>query len=188
MIARHYFHMTSRHIYYPFSNLYATEAVEISHVLIAHFFEMMFRFLDIEFVFHINPKLMEFLIKSLKVPPLRKNEIISLSLNILEGAIHRHNYNKSTKLLRLMELDNENTPYKEVVKTSITFRLCKRFLSREIKGTFKASFPKELFGLILYHLDIVYLHNFCLVNKAFYEYLNPLGGCIFACCDQNNID
>jgi hypothetical protein len=87
-----------------------------------------------------------------------------------------------------MELDNENTPPEEVVKTSITFRLCKRLFPRGIKGTFEASFPKELFELILYHLEIVYLHNFCLVNKAFYEYLNPLGGCIFACCDQNNID
>jgi hypothetical protein len=87
-----------------------------------------------------------------------------------------------------MELDNENTPPEEVVETSITFRLCKRPFLRGIKGTFEASFPKVLFELILYHLDIMYLDNFCLVNKAFYEYLNPLGGCIAVCCDEYNID
>jgi hypothetical protein len=87
-----------------------------------------------------------------------------------------------------MESNKKHTPPEEVVRTSITFRLCKRPFPRMIKGTFEASSPKVLFELILYHLDIVYLHKFCLVNKAFYEYLNPLGGCIFACCDQNNIN
>jgi hypothetical protein len=87
-----------------------------------------------------------------------------------------------------MELGKEHIIPKEVVKTSITFRLCKRLFPRGIKGTFEASSPKELFGLIMYHLDMVYLHKFCLVNKAFYEYLNPLGGCIAVCCDQNDIN
>jgi hypothetical protein len=87
-----------------------------------------------------------------------------------------------------MESDKEHNPLKEIANFSITFRLCKWTFPHGIKGTFWAFFPKEILGLILYHLGIVYLHKLCLVDKASYEHLNPLGGCIVACCDKNDID
>jgi hypothetical protein len=123
-----------------------------------------------------------FLYKTSGVLHIRKQVIIPLFIKIHRSrAIHRHKYNESTKMKRLLD-DTISQKDKPV-------RLYKPPTLEEMEATGEKyfSFPNKCSTNIMIHLGHYFLHLLILVNKSFYNLLNRSlknGPFIFAYCNK----